>query len=124
MYAKPWALTTPDGRMNHWLALSIAIVAEVVATTALKSTEGFTRLWPSVLVIVGYGAAFYFMTVSLRVLPVGIMYAIWAGMGIVLVAILGWVVYRQSLDAAAITGIALIIAGVLVINLFSGSTRH
>ena len=124
MYAKPWALTTPDGRMNHWLALSIAIVAEVVATTALKSTEGFTRLWPSLLVIVGYGAAFYFMTVSLRVLPVGIMYAIWAGMGIVLVAILGWVVYRQSLDAAAITGIALIIAGVLVINLFSGSTRH
>jgi small multidrug resistance pump len=110
--------------MNHWLALSIAIVAEVVATTALKSTEGFTRLWPSLLVIVGYGAAFYFMTVSLRVLPVGIMYAIWAGMGIVLVAILGWVVYRQSLDAAAITGIALIIAGVLVINLFSGSTRH
>ena len=110
--------------MNHWLALSIAIVAEVVATTALKSTEGFTRLWPSVLVVVGYGAAFYFMTVSLRVLPVGIMYAIWAGLGIVLVAILGWVVYRQSLDAAAIGGIALIVAGVLVINLFSGSVRH
>ena len=110
--------------MNHWLALSIAIVAEVVATTALKSTEGFTRLWPSVLVVVGYGAAFYFMTVSLRVLPVGIMYAIWAGLGIVLVAILGWVVYRQALDAAAIGGIALIVAGVLVINLFSGSVRH
>ena len=110
--------------MNHWLALSIAIVAEVVATTALKSTEGFTRLWPSVLVVVGYGAAFYFMTVSLRVLPVGIMYAIWAGLGIVLVAILGWVVYRQALDAAAISGIALIVAGVLVINLFSGSVRH
>lgn len=110
--------------MNHWLALSIAIVAEVVATTALKSTEGFTRLWPSMLVVVGYGAAFYFMTVSLRVLPVGIMYAIWAGLGIVLVAILGWVVYRQALDAAAIGGIALIVAGVLVINLFSGSVRH
>ncbi len=110
--------------MNHWLALSIAIVAEVVATTALKSTEGFTRLWPSLLVIVGYGAAFYFMTVSLRVLPLGIMYAIWAGVGIVLVALLGWVLYRQALDIPAIAGIALIIAGVVVINLFSGTVRH
>jgi small multidrug resistance pump len=110
--------------MNHWLALSIAIVAEVVATTALKSTEGFTRLWPSVLVVVGYGAAFYFMTVSLRVLPLGIMYAIWAGAGIVLVALLGWVVYKQALDIPAIIGIALIIAGVVVINVFSGSVKH
>jgi small multidrug resistance pump len=110
--------------MNHWLALCIAIVAEVVATTALKSTEGFTRLWPSLLVIVGYGAAFYFMTVSLRVLPLGIMYAIWAGAGIVLVALLGWVLYRQALDIPAIIGIALIIGGVVVINVFSGSVRH
>jgi small multidrug resistance pump len=110
--------------MNHWLALSIAIVAEVVATTALKSTEGFTRLWPSLLVVVGYGAAFYFMTVSLRVLPLGIMYAIWAGAGIVLVALLGWVMYRQALDIPAIIGIALIISGVVVINVFSGTVRH
>jgi small multidrug resistance pump len=110
--------------MNHWLALSIAIVAEVVATTALKSTEGFTRLWPSLLVVVGYGAAFYFMTVSLRVLPLGIMYAIWAGAGIVLVALLGWVMYRQALDIPAIIGIALIIGGVIVINVFSGTVRH
>ena len=119
-----WGLTTLDNRMNHWLALSIAIVAEVAATTALKSTEEFTRLWPSLLVIAGYGTAFYFMTLSLRGLPVGIMYAIWAGVGIVLVALLGWVVYKQPMDVPAIVGIALIIAGVVVINMFSGSVRH
>ncbi|MCB4812199.1 multidrug efflux SMR transporter [Methylovorus menthalis] len=110
--------------MNHWLALSIAIVAEVIATTALKSTEGFTRLVPSLLVVAGYGTAFYFMTVSLRVFPVGIMYAIWAGVGIVLVAILGWVFYKQSLDWPAILGIALIISGVIVIHVFSHTVAH
>ena len=110
--------------MNHWLALSIAIVAEVAATSALKSTEEFTRLWPSVMVIVGYATAFYFMTLSLRGLPVGIMYAIWAGVGIVLVALLGWVLYKQPLDLPAILGIVLIIAGVIVINVFSGSIKH
>ena len=110
--------------MNHWLALSIAIVAEVAATSALKSTEEFTRLWPSMFVVAGYGTAFYFMTLSLRGLPVGIMYAIWAGVGIVLVALLGWVLYKQPLDLPAIAGIALIIAGVVVINVFSDSVRH
>lgn len=110
--------------MNHWLALGIAIVAEVVATTALKSTEGFTRLWPSLVVVGGYAAAFYFMTVSLRVLPLGIMYAIWAGVGIVLVAVLGWLLYKQALDAPAMLGIALIISGVVVINLFSRTVTH
>ncbi|WP_137718736.1 SMR family transporter [Methylobacillus flagellatus] len=110
--------------MNHWLALGIAIVAEVVATTALKSTEGFTRLWPSLVVVAGYAAAFYFMTVSLRVLPLGIMYAIWAGVGIVLVAVLGWLLYKQALDLPAMLGIALIISGVVVINLFSRTVTH
>ncbi|ROH88417.1 QacE family quaternary ammonium compound efflux SMR transporter [Pseudomethylobacillus aquaticus] len=110
--------------MNHWLALGIAIVAEVVATTALKSTEGFTRLWPSLVVVGGYAAAFYFMTVSLRVLPLGIMYAIWAGVGIVLVALLGWLLYKQALDLPAMLGIALIISGVVVINLFSRTVTH
>lgn len=110
--------------MNHWLALSIAIVAEVAATSALKSTEEFTRLWPSLFVIAGYGTAFYFMTLSLRGLPVGIMYAIWAGVGIVLVALLGWLIYKQPLDLAAITGIAMIIGGVVVINVLSESVRH
>lgn len=83
--------------MSHWLALAIAIVAEVVATSMLKKTAEFTKLLPSVIVVIGYAAAFYFMTLSLRVLPVGIMYAIWAGMGIVLVAVIGWAFYRQVL---------------------------
>ena len=90
--------------MNHWLALAIAIVAEVIGTTALKASNEFTRLWPSLIVVVGYGTAFYFMSISLRVLPVGIMYAIWSGMGIVLVSIIGWVVYRQALDVPAMIG--------------------
>ena len=110
--------------MNPWLALAIAIVGEVTATTALKATNEFTRLWPSLIVVVGYGIAFYFMAISLRVLPVGIMYAIWAGLGIVLISIIGWFVYKQTLDTPALIGMALIIAGVVVINVFSKSTSH
>lgn len=110
--------------MNHWLAITIAIIFEVMATTALKASNEFTRLLPSVLVIVGYLTAFYFMTLSMRVLPVGIMYAIWSGIGIVLISILGWVFYRQTLDIPAIIGMGLIIAGVVVINVFSKSIAH
>jgi small multidrug resistance pump len=110
--------------MNPWLAISIAIIAEVVATTALKASNEFTRLWPTLLVIMGYGIAFYFMTISLRVLPVGIMYAIWSGVGIVLISLLGWLVYRQTLDVPALIGMGLIISGVLVINVFSNTVRH
>ena len=110
--------------MNHWLALAIAIVAEVIGTTALKASNEFTRLWPSLIVVAGYGAAFYFMALSMRVLPVGVMYAIWSGMGIVLVSIIGWVVYRQALDMPAIIGMGLIIAGAIVINVFSKSVVH
>ena len=110
--------------MNHWVALAIAIVAEVIATSTMKSTNEFTRFWPSVVVVLGYGIGFYCMAISLRVLPVGIMYAIWAGMGIVLVSIVGWVVYKQALDIAAIIGIGLIIAGVIMINVFSESISH
>lgn len=110
--------------MNHWLALTIAIVAEVIGTTALKASNEFTRLWPSLIVVVGYGTAFYFMSISMRVLPVGIMYAIWSGMGIVLVSIIGWVVYRQALDVPAMIGMGLIIAGAIVINVFSKSVAH
>jgi len=110
--------------MSPWLAIAIAIVAEVMATTALKASQEFTRLWPSLLVILGYGTAFYFMTISLRVLPVGIMYAIWSGVGIVLISLLGWLVYRQTLDAPALVGMGLIISGVIVINVFSGTVRH
>jgi small multidrug resistance pump len=110
--------------MNHWFALAIAIVAEVIGTTALKASNEFTRLVPSLIVVAGYGTAFYFMALSMRVLPVGIMYAIWSGMGIVLVSIIGWVVYRQVLDMPAIIGMGLIIAGAIVINVFSKSVVH
>ena len=110
--------------MNHWLALAIAIIAEVIGTTALKASNEFTRLWPSLIVMAGYGTAFYFMALSMRVLPVGIMYAIWSGMGIVLVSIIGWVVYRQALDVPAMIGMGLIIAGAIVINVFSKSVVH
>jgi len=110
--------------MSHWLALVIAIVAEVIGITALKASDEFTRLLPSLIVVVGYGTAFYFMSISLRVLPVGIMYAIWSGMGIVLISILGWLVYRQTLDMPAMMGLAFIIAGVIIINIFSKSVGH
>ncbi len=110
--------------MSHWLALAIAIVAEVIGTTALKASNEFTRLVPSLIVVAGYGTAFYFMAVSMRVLPVGIMYAIWSGMGIVLVSIIGWVVYRQVLDVPAMIGMGLIIAGAIVINVFSKTVGH
>lgn len=110
--------------MNHWLAIAIAIVAEVIATTALKASNEFTRLVPSLIAALGYGVAFYFMTISMRVLPVGIMYAIWSGLGIVLISILGWLVFRQTLDIAAMVGMGFIIAGVIIINVFSKSVGH
>lgn len=107
-----------------WILLTIAIVAEVVATSALKMSDGFTRFWPSMLVIAGYGIAFYLLSLVVRQLPVGIVYALWAGLGVVLVAVVGWVVYGQKIDAAGLFGIALILAGVLVLNLLSGSVQH
>ena len=110
--------------MSHWLALAIAICGEVIATSALKASNEFTRLIPSIIVVAGYGTAFYFMAISMRVLPVGIMYAIWSGMGIVLVSVIGWLVYKQTLDFPSMLGMVLIIAGVIVINLFSKSVGH
>lgn len=103
----------------NWFYLAAAIVCEVFATSALKATAGFTRLAPSSLVVVGYGLAFYFLSLSLRSTPVGVAYAIWSGVGVVLVSIAGWVLYQQRLDAAAMVGIGFIITGVLVLNLFS-----
>ena len=110
--------------MSHWLALAIAIFAEVIGTTALKASKEFTRLFPSVIVVVGYGTAFYFMSISMRVLPVGVMYAIWSGMGIVLISLLGWLVYRQTLDLPAMIGMGFIISGVVIINVFSKTVGH
>lgn len=108
----------------NWLYLAIAIACEVVATSALKATEGFTRWQPSVLVMAGYGFAFFFLSLTLRSIPVGIAYAIWAGAGVVLVSVAGWLLYQQTLDLAAVLGIGLIVAGVLVINLFSKVVVH
>ncbi|QLG88983.1 multidrug efflux SMR transporter [Chitinibacter bivalviorum] len=108
----------------NWLYLAIAIIAEVIATSALKASAGFSRLMPSILVVVGYGTAFYFLSLTLRSIPLGIAYALWSGVGIVLVSIIGWFLYQQTLDLAAMIGIGLIIAGVLVINLFSSAAAH
>lgn len=107
-----------------WLYLAIAIAAEVVATSALKSSDGFTRLWPSVITAAGYAVAFYFLAITLRTLPMGVVYAIWSGVGIVLISLVGWVLYKQHLDLPAIIGILLIVAGVLVMQVFSKSTGH
>lgn len=105
-----------------YLYLVIAIVAEVIGTSALKAAEGFTRPLPSLVVVAGYGVAFYCLSLALKTIPVGIAYAIWSGAGVVLITLIGWLVFRQVLDAAAVAGIALIVAGVLVIQLFSTST--
>ncbi|GLP99441.1 multidrug transporter [Methylophaga thalassica] len=110
--------------MPHWIYLAIAIVAEVIATSALKASHEFTRLVPTIIVVTGYLTAFYFLTLSLRVIPVGIAYAIWAGLGIVLIAIISWILYGQKLDLPALLGMGLIISGVLVINLFSKTGGH
>jgi small multidrug resistance pump len=110
--------------MNNWLCLAIAIVSETVATTALRASDGFSKPWPSALVVAGYGLAFYFLSLTLRTIPLGISYAVWSGVGIVLVTLAGWVLYGQKLDAGALAGIGLILAGVLVMNLFSGTTGH
>lgn len=104
--------------------LGVAIVLEVVATTALKASDSFTRLGPSLLTVAGYGVSFYLMSLTLRVVPTGIAYAIWSGVGIVLISVVSWFWYRQALDIPALLGIGLIIAGVVVINLFSGSVAH
>ncbi len=108
----------------HWLIVSIAIVAEVIGTSALKASEGFSRLWPSLLVLAGYATAFYCLSLTLKTIPVGMAYAIWSGAGIVLISAVGWVFYGQKLDAPALVGMGLIIAGVLVIQLLSQSQAH
>lgn len=104
--------------------LFFAIVAEVVATTALARTDGFTRLWPSVVTIAGYAIAFWSLSFVLRVMPTGVVYAIWSGLGVVLVALVAWVWTRQTLDLPAIVGLGLIVAAVAVINLFSQTVGH
>ncbi len=104
--------------------LVLAIVAEVAATTALAKSESFTKLLPSLIVVAGYGVAFYCLSIVVRVLPTGIVYAIWSGLGIVLITLVAWLWSKQPLDLPAILGLALIAAGVIVINLFSKTATH
>ena len=103
--------------MNAWLILSIAIVVEVIATLALKASDGFTRWLPSLIVVVGYGIAFYALSLSLKALPGGIVYAVWAGAGIVLISLFSWLFYQQVLSSVQWFGITLIVVGVVVLNL-------
>lgn len=110
--------------MNHWGYLFVAIVCEIIATSALKASEGFSRLWPSLLAVAGYLMAFYFLSQTLRTIPVGIAYAIWSGVGILLITLIGWIFFEQKLDAPALIGIGLIVCGVLVMNVFSRSAGH
>ncbi len=107
-----------------YLYLGAAIVAEVIATSLLKTSQGFTRLSPSVATVIGYAISFYCLAQTLGSVPTGVAYAIWSGVGIVLISLIAWLVFGQSLDAPALIGMGLIVAGVLVINLFSTSVAH
>jgi small multidrug resistance pump len=110
--------------MKQWAFLFLAIVSEVIATSALKSTQEFTRLLPSIIVVIGYVSAFYFLTLTLRTIPIGIAYAIWSGVGVALIALVAWLIYGQTLDMPAFVGIALIVCGVVVLNVFSKALPH
>ena len=110
--------------MHPYLLLGIAIVAEVIATSALRAAEGFARLVPSIVVVIGYAVAFLCLSLTLKSIPVGIVYAIWSGLGIVLISVVAYFLYGQSLDLPAIIGMTLILVGVVVLNLFSKSTVH
>lgn len=109
--------------MGYWY-LAVAILAETIGTSALKASDGFTRLGPGILVVVSYGAAFYYLALALQTIPVGTAYAIWAGMGIVLIALIGALLFREIPDLPAIIGMTLIIAGVAVIQVFSKTLHH
>ncbi|WP_293577499.1 SMR family transporter [Phaeobacter sp.] len=108
----------------HYIYLVLAVIAETVGTTALQASQQFSRLGPSILVAVAYGLAFYLMALTLRNMPVGVVYAIWSGLGIFFIAIIGWLVFGQRLDLPAVLGLILIMAGILIIHLFSKTSGH
>lgn len=110
--------------MKNWLFLALAILGEVVATSTLKSSEGFTKLMPSLVVVFGYGVAFYFLSLALKSIPVGVAYAVWAGLGIVLVTAIAWVFHGQKIDFWGFIGMGLIVSGVVVLNLLSKVSAH
>ncbi|GAB7525395.1 multidrug efflux SMR transporter [Paraburkholderia sp. 2C] len=111
-------------RLPPYALLAIAIVAEVIATSALRASDGFTRWLPAVVVVLGYGVSFYMLSLTLKSIPVGIVYAIWSGVGIVLITLVALVVYKQVPDLPAVAGLGLIVAGVVVLNLFSKMQTH
>lgn len=108
----------------HWLYLVLAIAFETVGTTALKTSEGFTRLWPSLLCLGCFFTALFLLSLVLKTLPVGITYAIWSGLGIVLISTIGWVAFGQRLDLPALVGISLIVSGIVIMQVFSNTTGH
>ncbi len=108
----------------HYVYLFFAVAAETIGTSALQASQQFTRLWPSIIVVVAYGVAFYLLGLALKYMPVGVVYAIWSGLGIVMIAGIGFVVFKQRLDGPALIGLAMIIAGILVIHLFSNTTQY
>lgn len=110
--------------MKSWLLLAAAIFSEVIATSALKASEGFSKTTPSIIVIVGYGLAFYFLSLTLKTIPVGVAYAVWSGVGIVCVSIIGWFLFGQKLDFPALLGIGFILTGVIIMNVFSRTIAH
>jgi small multidrug resistance pump len=108
----------------HYIFLIFAIIAETIGTTALQASQQFTRFWPSVLVVIAYGLSFYLLAQTLRVMPVGVVYAMWSGLGIVMIAAIGYLVFGQRLDLPAVIGIGMILCGILVIHLFSRTSPH
>ena len=108
----------------QWVFLAVAIISEVIGTSALKASEGFSRLWPSAIVVIGYASAFYFLSLTLKTIPIGVAYAIWSGAGVALIALIAWVLYGQALDLTAIIGMLLIVVGVVVLYLFSNTVSH
>lgn len=110
--------------MPAYMILILAVAAETIGTTALQASQQFTRLWPSVLVVLAYAVSFYLLSMTLKIMPVGVVYALWSGLGIVLIAIIGFLVFGQKLDLPAILGIAMILGGILVIQLFSQTAPH
>ncbi len=108
----------------HYVYLIIAVAAETIGTSALQASSQFTRFWPTVLVVIAYGVAFYFLGIALKYIPVGIAYALWSGMGIVFIALIGFALFGQGLDLAAVIGLGMIIGGIVVIQVFSSSVTH
>ncbi|MEP4195897.1 MAG: SMR family transporter [Aliishimia sp.] len=108
----------------HYVYLFFAVIAETIGTSALHASQQFSKFWPSVLVLIAYAISFYLLSLTLKYMPVGIMYALWSGAGIILIALIGWLVFAQKLDLAAVIGMSLIIAGIVIIQVFSKTAAH